>query len=80
MANRNTQEAEVIVTLNGSAAKKAVAEMKEEYKQLTEAASNAYKAGNDALGKKLDAQAQKLTKDIEITRRETKKSPISLRM
>lgn len=73
MANRNTQEAEVIVTLNGSAAKKAVAEMKEEYKQLTEAASNAYKAGNDALGKKLDAQAQKLTKDIEITRRETKK-------
>lgn len=73
MANRNTQEAEVIVTLNGSAAKKAVAEMKEEYKQLTEAARNAYKAGNDALGKKLDAQAQKLTKDIEITRRETKK-------
>ncbi len=73
MANRNTQEAEVIVTLNGSAAKKAVAEMKEEYKQLTEAARDAYKAGNDALGKKLDAQAQKLTKDIEITQRETKK-------
>ena len=70
---KNTQEAEVIVTLNGQAAKKAITEMAAEYDRLRNAALEAYKAGDDALGKKLDAQAQKLTKDIEITRRETKK-------
>ena len=70
---KNTQEAEVIVTLNGTAAKKAVEEMKAEYDRLTKAALEAYKAGNDALGKELDAKAQKLTRDMEITRRETKK-------
>ena len=70
---KNTQEAEVIVTMNGQAAKKAVAELAQEYEKLQKEALEAYKAGNDALGKKLDAQAQKLMKDIEITRRETKK-------
>lgn len=70
---KNTQEAEVIVTMNGQAAKKAVAELAQEYERLQKEALEAYKAGNDALGKKLDAQAQKLMKDIEITRRETKK-------
>ena len=70
---KNIQEAEVIVTLNGTAAKKAVAELSQEFERLQKEALEAYKAGNDALGKKLDAQAQKLTKDIEITRRETKK-------
>ena len=70
---KNTQEAEVIVTLNGQAAKRAIEDMAKEYDRLTKAALDAYKAGDDALGKKLDAQAQKLTKDMEITRRETKK-------
>lgn len=70
---KNTQEAEVIVTMNGQAAMKAVAELAQEYEKLQKEALEAYKAGNDALGKKLDAQAQKLMKDIEITRRETKK-------
>ena len=70
---KNTQEAEVIVTMNGQAAKKAVAELTQEYQKLQKQALEAYKAGDQALGKKLDAQAQKLTKDIEITRRETKK-------
>lgn len=70
---KNTQEAEVIVTMNGTAAKKAAAELAQEYERLQKEALEAYKAGNDALGKKLDAQAQKLMKDIEITRRETKK-------
>lgn len=70
---KNTQEAEVIVTMNGQAAKKAVAELAQEYERLQKEALEAYKAGNDALGKKLDAQAQKLMKDIEITRHETKK-------
>lgn len=70
---KNTQEAEVIVTLNGQAAKRAIEDMVKEYDRLTKAALDAYKAGDDALGKKLDAQAQKLTKDMEITRRETKK-------
>ena len=70
---KNTQEAEVIVTMNGQAAKRAVAELTQEFERLQKEALEAYKAGNDALGKKLDAQAQKLTKDIEITRRETKK-------
>lgn len=70
---KNTQEAEVIVTMNGQAAKKAVAELAQEYEKLQKEALEASKAGNDALGKKLDAQAQKLMKDIEITRRETKK-------
>ena len=71
--DKNTQEAEVIVTLNGQAAKRAIKEMEQEYERLRQAANDAHKAGNDALGKKLDAQAQKLTRDIEITRRETKK-------
>ena len=70
---KNTQEAEVIVTLNGTAAKKAVAELTQEFERLQKEALEAYKAGDDALGKKLDAQAQKLSRDIEITRRETKK-------
>ena len=70
---KNTQEAEVIVTLNGQAAKRAIKEMEQEYERLTNAALEARKAGNDALGDKLDAQAQKLTRDMEITRRETKK-------
>ena len=70
---KNTQEAEVIVTMNGQAAKRAVAELAQEFDRLQKEALEAYKAGNDALGKKLDAQAQKLSKDIEITRRETKK-------
>jgi len=70
---KNTQEAEVIVTMNGQAAKRAVAELTQEFERLQKEALEAYKAGNDALGKKLDAQAQKLMKDIEITRRETKK-------
>ena len=70
---KNTQEAEVIVTLNGTEAKKAVAELTQEFERLQKEALEAYKAGDDALGKKLDAQAQKLSRDIEITRRETKK-------
>lgn len=70
---KNIQQAEVIVTMNGQAAKRAVEEMTQEYQRLQKAANDAYKSGNDALGKKLEAQAQKLTRDIEITRRETKK-------
>ncbi len=70
---KNTQEAEVIVTLNGQAAKRAIEDMTKEYDRLTKAAIDAYKAGNDALGKELDAKAKKLMKDVEITRRETKK-------
>ncbi|MBQ8959411.1 MAG: hypothetical protein IJ057_13085, partial [Bacteroidales bacterium] len=70
---KNTQEAEVIVTLNGQAAKRAIKEMEQEYERLKQAALDARKAGNDALGKELDAKAQKLTRDMEITRRETKK-------
>lgn len=70
---KNTQEAEVIVTMNGTAAKKAVAELTQEYERLTKEALEARKAGNEALGKELDAKAQKLMKDVEITRRETKK-------
>ena len=70
---KNTQEAEVIVTMNGEAAKKTLADITQKYKQLQDAALDAYKAGNDALGKKLDTEAQKLMKDIQITRNETKK-------
>lgn len=70
---RNTQEAEVIVTMNGEAAKKTLAEITKKYQDLQKAALDAYKAGDEALGKKLDTEAQKLMKDIEITRRETKK-------
>ncbi len=70
---KNTQEAEIIVTLNGERAKRAIKEMEQEYERLTNAALEARKAGNDALGDKLDAQARKLTRDMEITRRETKK-------
>lgn len=70
---KNTQEAEVIVTMNGQAAKKVVEEMAREYKRLQDAALAAKKAGNEALGKQLDAQAQKLKKDIQVTAVETKK-------
>lgn len=70
---KNTQEAEVIVTLNGTAAKKAVAEMTREYQRLQKEALAAKKAGNEALGRQLDAQAQKLKKDIQVTAVETKK-------
>lgn len=59
--------------MNGEAAKKTLAEITKKYQDLQKAALDAYKAGDDALGKKLDTEAQKLMKDIEITRRETKK-------
>ncbi len=70
---KNTQEAEVIVTMNGEAAKKTIAEVTAKMKELQKASMDAYKSGNDALGKKLDAEAQKLMKDITITKNETKK-------
>ncbi len=70
---KNIQEAEVVVTLNGQAAKNTINQMTQEYNRLRRSALEAYKAGQDALGKKLDAQAQKLMKDIQVTRVETKK-------
>lgn len=70
---KNIQEAEVVVTLNGQAAKNTINQMTQEYNRLRRSALEAYKVGQDALGKKLDAQAQKLMKDIQVTRVETKK-------
>ena len=70
---KNTQEAEVIVTLNGEPAKRVLNELEKEYKDLERAALDAYKAGDDALGKKLDKQAQKVRKSFEVAKVEAKK-------
>ena len=70
---KNTQEAEVIVTLNGEPAKRVLNELEKEYKDLEKAALDAYKAGDDALGKKLDKQAQKVRKSFEVAKVEAKK-------
>lgn len=69
---KNTQEAEVIVTLNGDLAKKSLGELEKKYRDLEQAALDAYKSGNEALGKKLDKDVQKLKKSFEITKKETK--------
>lgn len=68
-----TQDAEVIVTLNGEPAKRVLNELEKEYKDLEKAALDAYKAGDDALGKKLDKQAQKVRKSFEVAKVEAKK-------
>lgn len=70
---KNTHEAEVIVTLNGEPAKRVLNELEKEYKDLEKAALDAYKAGDDALGKKLDKQAQKVRKSFEVAKVEAKK-------
>ncbi len=70
---KNTQEAEVIVTLNGEPAKRVLNELEKEYKDLEKAALDAHKAGDDALGKKLDKQAQKVRKSFEVAKVEAKK-------
>ena len=70
---KNTQEAEVIVTLNGEPAKRVLNELEKEYKDLEKAALDAHKAGDDALGKKLENQAQKVRKSFEVAKVEAKK-------
>lgn len=70
---KNTQEAEVIVTLNGEPAKRVLDELEKEYKDLEKAALAAYKAGDEALGKKLENQAQKVRKSFEVAKVEAKK-------
>ncbi len=62
----------MIVTLNGDVARKSLADLEKKYRDLEQAALDAYKSGNEALGKKLDKDIRKLKKSFEITKKETK--------
>lgn len=69
---KNTTEAEVIVTLNGSTARNELKRLEAEIKNYEKAAADAYKAGDKALGDKMAKQAKELSKDLSISKKEMK--------
>lgn len=72
MAKKITEEAEVIVTLNGEAAKKTLDELKGKAEDFRKRANEAFQAGDQALGKKLSDQATRLEKQFTVAKREVK--------
>lgn len=72
MAKEITEEAEVIVTLNGEAAKNALSDLKKQAEDLRKSANEAFRAGDQALGKKLSDRATQLEKQFTVATREVK--------
>lgn len=69
---KNTTEAEVIVTLNGETARNELKRLEDEIKQYEQAAADAYKAGDKALGDKMSKNAQNLRKEFNVAKKEMK--------
>lgn len=69
--NRN-ETANVIVTLNGEAAKKELQRLKQEVADLEHKSQEAYDTGNKALGDKLQKQAKKLKQNFSVVTTEVK--------
>ena len=69
---KNTTQAEVVVTLNGQAARTELQRMEREIRNYEKAAADAYKAGNKMLGDKMTKQAQTLRKEMTVSKKEMK--------
>lgn len=69
---KNTTEAEVIVTLNGETARNELQRLEDEIRHYEQAAADAYKAGDKALGDKMSKNAQNLRKEFNVAKKEMK--------
>lgn len=69
---RNITEAEVIVTLNGEAARNELKRLETEIEHYEKAAADAYKAGDKALGDKMSKNADQLRKQFSVAKKEMK--------
>jgi TP901 family phage tail tape measure protein len=69
---KNTTEAEVIVTLNGETARNELKRLEDEIRHYEQAAADAYKAGDKALGDKMSKNAQNLRKEFNVAKKEMK--------
>lgn len=69
---KNTTEAEVIVTLNGQAARNELKRLETEIDHYERAATDAYKAGDKALGDKMSKNASQLRKQFNVAKKEMK--------
>ena len=69
---KNTTEAEVIVTLNGQAARNELKRLETEIEHYERAATDAYKAGDKALGDKMSKNASQLRKQFIVAKKEMK--------
>ena len=72
MAKKNTTEAEVVVTLNGQAARNELQRIEAEIQKYEKAAADAYKASDKALGDKMAKKAKELRKEFSVTTKEMK--------
>ena len=69
---KNTTQAEVVVTLNGQAARNELNRIEKEMQQYRDAAEEAYRAGNKALGDQMTKNAQRLEKEFKVAKKEMK--------
>lgn len=69
---KNTTEAEVTVTLNGDAARNELKKLEDELKKYRDAAEDAYKHGNKALGDEMTKNAERLEKEFRVSKKELK--------
>lgn len=69
---KNTTEAEVTVTLNGDAARNELKRLQDELKKYNDAAEDAYKHGNKALGDEMTKNAERLGKEFRVSKKELK--------
>lgn len=71
MANK-TEQANVVVTMNGEAAKKVLAEMTAKMDEYRTAAAKAYEAGDKAVGDAMTKKMKQMEKEIRISKGEMK--------
>ena len=69
---RNTEEANVVVTLNGQTAIDELDKLKKHVQDYRDAAEEAYKAGDKALGDKMAKKAETLEKDFSVATKRVK--------
>lgn len=69
---KNTEEAQVVVTMNGQAAINEMKKLESQMDQYREAAAKAYVEGDKALGDKLTKKIETLQKEVKVTKKEMK--------
>lgn len=69
---KNTEEANVVVTMNGQAAINEIKKLEEQMNQYREAAAKAYVDGDKALGDKMTKKLETLQKEVKVTKKEMK--------
>lgn len=69
---RNTTEANVTVTLNGETARNELKKLEEELKNYKNAAEQAYKQGDKAIGDEITKKVQRLEQEFKVAKNEMK--------